>query len=194
MIRAIAIIGAAALAVGVIIYSFFDCLRSDPRDIRGIKRGSWIAVILLLPVIGGILWLALGRPRYAPASSQPARGKGPDDDPTFLRQIDEKRRAEQADAELEEWERQHKSDNPASPEDVIPDPQEEPEPGAQQDSDPSAETRETPEASGSADPKNSAGQTGSGSSSTTPRASQDQPEDLPGDDHPDDPQGRPGTA
>ncbi|KAA9395289.1 PLDc_N domain-containing protein [Kocuria coralli] len=108
MIRAIAIIGAAALAVGVIIYSFFDCLRSDPRDIRGIKRGPWIAVILLLPVIGGVLWLTLGRPRYAPASSQPSRGRGPDDDPNFLRQIDEKRRTEQAEAELEEWERQQK--------------------------------------------------------------------------------------
>ncbi|NHU84660.1 hypothetical protein GWK18_03465 [Kocuria sp. JC486] len=108
MIRAIAIIGAAALAVGVIIYSFFDCLRSDPRDIRGIGRGPWIAVILLLPVIGGILWLAFGRPRYTSAGSEPARGRGPDDDPAFLREIDEKRRAQRAEAELAEWERQQR--------------------------------------------------------------------------------------
>lgn len=161
MIRAIAIIGVAALAVGVIIYSFFDCLRSDPRDIRGIRRGPWIAVILLLPVIGGILWLTLGRPRYAPASSQPARAKGPDDDPNFLRQLDEKRRSEQADAELEEWERRRRAGR-AAPDGL----------------DDSAGATDSPDSSAS------------GSSSTSPQDSHDQPDDLPGDEHPDDPQPR----
>lgn len=108
MIRAIAIIGVAAAAVGVIIYSFFDCLRSNPRDIRGIKRGPWIAVILLIPVIGGVLWLTLGRPRYS--TQEPLRGRGPDDDPTFLRQLDEKRRSEQADAELDAWEQRRRTE------------------------------------------------------------------------------------
>lgn len=111
MIRAIAIIGAAALAVGVIIYSFFDCLRSDPRDIRGIKRGPWLAVIVLVPIIGGILWLALGRPRYHSPRKQAARSIGPDDDPDFLRQLDEKRRSEKADAELDAWEKRRQSEH-----------------------------------------------------------------------------------
>ena len=92
MIRAILIIGVIALAVGVIIYSLIDCARSDARDIRGLRRGSWLAIILLLPVIGGILWLTLGRPRYASPGSVPTRGKGPDDDPEFLRQLDRQRR------------------------------------------------------------------------------------------------------
>lgn len=92
MIRAILIIGVIALAVGVIIYSLIDCARSDARDIRGLRRGPWLAIILLLPVIGGILWLTLGRPRYASPGSVPARGKGPDDDPEFLRQLDRQRR------------------------------------------------------------------------------------------------------
>ncbi|WP_047689204.1 PLD nuclease N-terminal domain-containing protein [Kocuria sp. ZOR0020] len=166
MIRAIAIIGVAALAVGVIIYSFFDCLRSDPRDIRGIRRGPWIAVILLLPVIGGILWLALGRPRYAPASSQPARGKGPDDDPNFLRQLDEKRRSEQADAELEEWERRRRAGGVA--------------PNGSDDAAASGGSAEE----GTGSPGTDAA---SGSSSTTPHDSHDQPDDVPGDEHPDDP-------
>lgn len=155
MIRAIAIIGVAALAVGVIIYSFFDCLRSDPRDIRGIKRGPWIVVILLLPVIGGILWLTLGRPRYAPASSQPSRGKGPDDDPNFLRQLDEKRRAEAAEAQLEEWERRQKSSGAA-------------------DADPGADAGADSEAG-----------SGTGSRSRHGAVSPDQ---LPGDEHFEDPQ------
>lgn len=92
MIRAILIIGVIALAVGVIIYSLIDCARSDARDIRGLRRGPWLAIILLLPVIGGVLWLTLGRPRYASPGSVPTRGKGPDDDPEFLRQLDRQRR------------------------------------------------------------------------------------------------------
>ena len=92
MIRAILIIGVIALAVGVIIYSLIDCARSDARDIRGLRRGPWLAIILLLPVIGGILWLTLGRPRYASPGSVPTRGKGPDDDPEFLRELERRTR------------------------------------------------------------------------------------------------------
>lgn len=92
MIRAILIIGVIALAVGVIIYSLIDCARSDPRDIRALRRGPWLAIILLLPVIGGILWLTLGRPRYARPGTGPVRGRGPDDDPEFLRELDRQRR------------------------------------------------------------------------------------------------------
>ena len=55
MIRAILIIGVIALAVGVIIYSLIDCARSDARDIRGLRRGPWLAIILLLPVITSFL-------------------------------------------------------------------------------------------------------------------------------------------
>lgn len=92
MIRAIFIIGVIALAVGVIIYSLIDCARSVPRDIRGLRRGPWLAIIILLPVIGGVLWLTLGRPRYAAPGTAPTRGKGPDDDPEFLRELDRQRR------------------------------------------------------------------------------------------------------
>lgn len=110
MIRAIFIIGIAALAVGVIIYSLIDCARSEARDIRGIRRGPWLAVIILLPVIGGLLWLFLGRPRYLPPGAKPSRGKGPDDDPEFLRKLDEQRRREadrQYDEQVEQWRREH---------------------------------------------------------------------------------------
>lgn len=113
MIRAILIIGVAALAVGVIIYSLIDCWRSEPRDIRGIRRGPWLAVIILLPVIGGLLWLLLGRPRYLPAGTKPARGRGPDDDPEFLRKLDEQRRRDadrQYDEQVDRWRREHAGD------------------------------------------------------------------------------------
>lgn len=111
MIRAILIIGVIALAVGVIIYSLIDCARSDARDIRGLRRGPWLAIILLLPVIGGILWLTLGRPRYASPGSVPTRGKGPDDDPEFLRDLDRRRRQ----AERERQGREQSDQDQAGP-------------------------------------------------------------------------------
>lgn len=126
MFRAILIIGAIALAVGVIIYSLIDCSRSDARDIRGLRRGPWLAIILLLPVIGGILWLSLGRPRYASPGSVPTRGKGPDDDPEFLRQLDRRRRQAERERQAREQPGEDQAgddpaDEPQSDQDWAPD-------------------------------------------------------------------------
>lgn len=121
MFRAILIIGAIALAVGVIIYSLIDCSRSDARDIRGLRRGPWLAIILLLPVIGGILWLSLGRPRYASPGSVPTRGKGPDDDPEFLRQLDRWRRQAERERQAREQSGQDRTDDAPSGREQAPD-------------------------------------------------------------------------
>ncbi len=57
--RAIMIIGAGALAVGVIIYALIECAQSQRYDVRALPKWAWVLVILLLPVIGAILWLAI---------------------------------------------------------------------------------------------------------------------------------------
>ncbi|WP_257879686.1 PLDc N-terminal domain-containing protein [Kocuria flava] len=102
--RAILIIGAAALAVGVIVYSLIECARTDSVAMRGLRKGGWIAVILLLPLVGALLWLFLGRPRAAQETGGPARAKGPDDDPQFLRNLEERRRQQQQAEKLRRWE------------------------------------------------------------------------------------------
>ena len=61
--RAILIIGAGALAVGVIIYALIECAQSDKYAVRAIPKWGWLLVILLLPVVGAVLWLFFGRPR-----------------------------------------------------------------------------------------------------------------------------------
>ena len=104
--RAILIIGAAALAVGVIVYSLIECARTDSTDMRGLRKGGWIAVILLLPLLGALLWLFLGRPKGTAESSRPARGRGPDDDPQFLRNLEERRRQQEQAEKLRRWEEQ----------------------------------------------------------------------------------------
>ncbi|MEX5269375.1 PLDc N-terminal domain-containing protein [Kocuria sabuli] len=102
--RAILIIGAAALAVGVIVYSLIECARTDSTAMRGLRKGGWIAVILLLPLLGALLWLFMGRPRGAAGSSGPVRGKGPDDDPQFLRNLEQRRRQQEQAEKLRRWE------------------------------------------------------------------------------------------
>jgi hypothetical protein len=102
--RAILIIGAAALAVGVIVYSLIECARTDSTDMRGLRKGGWIAVILLLPLLGALLWLFLGRPKGTAESSRPVRGRGPDDDPQFLRNLEERRRQQEKAEKLRQWE------------------------------------------------------------------------------------------
>ena len=102
--RAILIIGAAALAVGVIVYSLIECVRTDRAATRALPKGGWIAVIILLPLLGALLWLFLGRPQGSPDDGRPVRPQGPDDDPQFLRTIDERRRRQEQAEKLRRWE------------------------------------------------------------------------------------------
>ena len=106
--RAIMIIGAGALAVGVIIYALIECAQSQRYDVRALPKWAWVLVILLLPVIGAVLWLLFGRPRADDAAREAQRGRGPDDDPQFLRNIEERRKQQEQARRLQEWENELK--------------------------------------------------------------------------------------
>lgn len=82
------------------VFSIVDCAVQPATRHRGVPKGVWIAIVILIPVIGGILWFMIGRRR---AGDQPARLYAPDDDPAFLRSIDKKdqdRRIAELEAEL----------------------------------------------------------------------------------------------
>ncbi|RKQ37031.1 PLD nuclease N-terminal domain-containing protein [Kocuria tytonis] len=106
--RAIMIIGAGALAVGVVIYALIECAQSEKYSVRSIPKGAWLLVIVLLPVIGALLWLFFGRPVKDDAARAPERGRGPDDDPQFLRNLEERRRQQERERRLQEWENELK--------------------------------------------------------------------------------------
>ena len=96
--RAFLTLAAGALAIGFWVYAVVDCSLTDPRRARGIPKGAWVIVILVLNIIGGALWFIVGKDRSE------GRGRSridvaPDDDPTFLRRI-------ASDAEQEERIRQ----------------------------------------------------------------------------------------
>ncbi len=83
--------------VGLAIYSFFDVLQTRPQDFRRFTRTTWL-VLVLIPIIGAAMWFISGRPRrsrngYGPPRIINIKGQqrpaSPDDDPAFLRKLDE---------------------------------------------------------------------------------------------------------
>ncbi|WP_395398913.1 PLD nuclease N-terminal domain-containing protein [Arthrobacter sp. UC242_113] len=91
-----------AIAVAILalyVYGLVDVIRTDGRLTRGFSKTTWIIMVALLPLIGAALWFLIGRPR-ATAVTQPVyqhHPTAPDDDPDFLRNLEQRRR--QAEAE-----------------------------------------------------------------------------------------------
>ena len=81
-----------ALVVFASIYAFVDCVQTDRRRVRIMPKPAWLLAILV-PVLGPIFWLVVGRrdARGGPAPRGPGRlppgPRGPDDDPDFLRKL-----------------------------------------------------------------------------------------------------------
>ncbi|GAB3558084.1 PLD nuclease N-terminal domain-containing protein [Spelaeicoccus albus] len=78
------------IVIAMMIYSVIDCVRRDPAEVRSLPKVAWVAVIILLPAIGTILWFLLGRGpvdgQGPPGGQRGRRGPvAPDDDPDFLR-------------------------------------------------------------------------------------------------------------
>ncbi|WP_426321414.1 PLD nuclease N-terminal domain-containing protein [Microbacterium sp. E-13] len=81
MPRVLLILGLVAIAFWV--FTIVDCAVQPPTRHRGVSKPAWILIVVLIPVLGGILWLIVGRGR---ASAIAAR-RAPDDDPEFLGRI-----------------------------------------------------------------------------------------------------------
>lgn len=106
MVRALPYIVPIALAL----YALIDLSRSQVVERAGIRPLAWVAMIVLLPVVGPIAWIAVSRSRRAGGTPRPAapgrpsmpggpvrptRRPGPvapDDDPDFLWRLEQQRR------------------------------------------------------------------------------------------------------
>ncbi len=73
----------ALVATAFWVFTIVDCAVQPPTRHRGVSKPVWVLIVILLPVLGGILWLAVGRSRRV--SRLVARA--PDDDPEFLGRI-----------------------------------------------------------------------------------------------------------
>ncbi|HET9769962.1 MAG TPA: PLD nuclease N-terminal domain-containing protein [Acidimicrobiia bacterium] len=90
------------------LYCIFDVIASDEALVRNLPRTVWLILVIFIPTIGSVAWLALGRPLYAgwrPGDTTrrpppPRRVVGPEDLPDFptSRPDDDRERR------LREWE------------------------------------------------------------------------------------------
>lgn len=52
------------------VFSVVDCIVQPASRHRGVPKGVWIAIVVVLPVIGGLLWFAIGRTRRGRTADQ----------------------------------------------------------------------------------------------------------------------------
>jgi hypothetical protein len=101
-------LGIVPLAVIALwLYCIFDVIASEEALVRNLPRTLWLILVIFLPTIGSVAWLALGRPLYAswrPGDTRrrppPRRAAlGPEDMPDFPSRADDDR-----EKRLREWE------------------------------------------------------------------------------------------
>jgi hypothetical protein len=102
--------------LGLLVYCLIDCLQTDVP--RNLSKTTWVFVIIIVPLAGGIAWLVAGRPEYRPSRNVPwpstqtagfpeyerPRRTSPDDDPEFLAGM--RRSDEDHEKILKDWEAQ----------------------------------------------------------------------------------------
>ena len=77
------------IAVAILtVYTLVDAALIERERARGLPRWVWIFVILLIPVIGPLLWLFVGRGRRDGRPRATTRSVAPDDDLDFLKGLD----------------------------------------------------------------------------------------------------------
>ena len=81
------LIGLGLVVLMLTVYTLVDCALADRSRIRGLPRWVWIFVLVLVPVIGPLLWLLVGRGRDGRAGARTSRSIAPDDDPEFLQRL-----------------------------------------------------------------------------------------------------------
>lgn len=118
--RAVLIIVAAAVVVGMTVYALLDISRTDKRRIVAVPKAVWFIIALVLPVVGPGLWLVFGFRRVPPgrragaSTGSSAPGSAPDDDESYLRFLDQQ--AERRKREEERRRREQKDRDPDGPE------------------------------------------------------------------------------
>ncbi|MGF2950580.1 PLDc N-terminal domain-containing protein [Microbacterium alcoholitolerans] len=100
------------LIIGLMVFAVVDIIRRDDSQVRYLPRIVWLFLVIIIPLLGSVLWFALGRvypeggitlgrtPRAAstgPRSSVPVTPVVPLDTRTTEEQIAD------LDREIEEW-------------------------------------------------------------------------------------------
>jgi hypothetical protein len=74
-------------AVAFTVFAVIDCATMPRQRVRSLRKGIWVVLVVVLPVLGGVLWFLLGRAPAVGRSGGDGGGggyRGPEDDPDFL--------------------------------------------------------------------------------------------------------------
>jgi len=105
------------VVLGFWIWALYDVITSDEAVVRYLPKMIWLLLVIFLFDVGALLWLLIGRPRYAPRwAGTPAAPRGASEDE---REVEARRaRYAELDAELdrrlEEKQRRLEEDLPPS--------------------------------------------------------------------------------
>ncbi len=94
-----AVLGILLLALWV--YCILDVIATDEAVMRNMPKIFWLIIVIILPTVGSLAWLLLGRPesagyrpgdttRRTPTSRPRPRPLGPEDSPEFIAELDER--------------------------------------------------------------------------------------------------------
>ncbi|MFE9259012.1 PLD nuclease N-terminal domain-containing protein [Streptomyces sp. NPDC006879] len=94
------------LILALTIYAFIDCLNTSEEEVKHLPKVAWVIIILLFSIVGPVVWLVAGKQRAVAGGSAFGGGRraqwvAPDDNPDFLKSLDEekKRRGAQDDVD-----------------------------------------------------------------------------------------------
>ena len=100
------------LVIALMVGALVDIIKRDDAQVRFLPKMAWIIIVILLPLIGSLLWFAIGReyseaglriPRMRPAA--PPAARQPDQRPPAA-PVDTRSTEQQIadlDREIEEW-------------------------------------------------------------------------------------------
>lgn len=100
------------LVIALMVGALVDIIRRDDSQVRFLPKMAWVIIVILLPLIGSLLWFAIGREyseaglrlprmraagRPSPSPQAPPRPAAPVDTRSTEQQIAD------LDREIEEW-------------------------------------------------------------------------------------------
>ena len=89
------------IIIGLMVWAIVDIVLIDGNRVRAMPKPAWI-LVALLPIIGPVLWLTVGRARLDRGRAVRSTTLAPDDDQAFLNQINKDKEQEQRIRDLEE--------------------------------------------------------------------------------------------
>jgi len=99
LLRYLPVIATVVLLIAAIV----DIVRIEPGRVRSLPKPIWALVAVAIPIIGPVLWFAVGREPVEPRNHGRYREapKAPDDDLEFLQRLNREQEQEQRIRDLE---------------------------------------------------------------------------------------------